>query len=334
MSPEGRDPRSELLMLVARLLDSLGPFSPGMRREDKWLTTEQIAIQLERPTEIDSLDGILREHEARCLQRLEKGLPSEALLRRAKYPDRTTALPLWGSVKHHKEPWIGYRPDRSDPPDDIPSFLRVPHASPHVFLSHTHHDAGLALRLAEVLAAMQIGAWRFETHIDQRGDIADCVRKAIAETACLVALVTRHSIASLWILTELHTALKSGVPVVLVVDSDDALLLELLESLQFPNPNAMFDQSVEYDRNVIRLLNSNYALRETEARAARYGGQVHDFLATLPSYLSSLPPDSAERTWQSALAFPQLPASWSGIVQLGDLQELRNRVRAMPAETH
>jgi len=82
---------------------------------------------------------------------------------------------------------------------------------------------------------MGIGSWRFETHIDQRGDIATCVREAITEAAGVVALVTRYSIASLWVLTELHTCLKAGGTIVLVVDADDALLIELLQSVLPPS---------------------------------------------------------------------------------------------------
>jgi hypothetical protein len=58
-----------------------------------------------------------------------------------------------------------------------------------VFLSHTHQDVNLALLLAETLAEMGIGSWRFETHIDQREDIADCVREAITEADGLDGLV-------------------------------------------------------------------------------------------------------------------------------------------------
>jgi hypothetical protein len=329
MNSEERDPK--LLASVAALLDKLGPFTSKTRREDKWRTTDQIANELGLfcANEIDHLNQVLREHEARCLKRSENGPPPEAVIRRAKYPDRTTALPLWGSITRHG--WIGNRPDRSDPPDDIPCSLRVPDTSPHVFLSHTHQDVDLALRLAEAFAAMQIGSWRFETHILQREDIADCVRKAIAETACLVALATRYSIASLWVLTELETALKARVPVVLVVDTDDALLLKLLESVRFPHlpPNGNVDNSVEYCRGVISPLNRDYALRETKSsRAGRYANQVHDFLSTLPGYLSSILPGTTQRVWRPALAFPQLPARWSGaVIKLGDLQELHGRIK-------
>src|SRR5262245_54367175 len=144
----------KLLARVATLLDNLGPFPDKTRREDKWRTTEQIVNELELKNNVDDLNRVLCEHEARCL-RSKKSPPPGALIRRANYPDRTTALPLWGSLKHHK--WIANRPYKNDPPEDIPPSLRVPDHSPHVFLSHTHRDTRLALCLAEELAKMQIG---------------------------------------------------------------------------------------------------------------------------------------------------------------------------------
>jgi len=166
--------QEELLSRVAELLDAIGPFPSGAKRDEKWRTTEQLANELKLfgRDAVTRLDQVLRDHEAEGLNRLEMGQAPERVVRRAKYPDRTTALPLWGSTKHHGQPWSGHRPDRSDPPDDLPSGLAIPESEPHVFLSHTSDDALTALRLAQTLADMRVGSWRFQTHIDQRGDIA------------------------------------------------------------------------------------------------------------------------------------------------------------------
>ena len=275
---------------------------------------------------MDRLDRVLRGHETDCVRRLEAGLPIAALVRRAKYPDRTTALPLWGSVKYHGSPWIGHRSERLDQPDDLLETLAVPNTAPQVFLSHTYHDRDLALELAETLAALEIGAWRFETQIDQRGDIADCVREAVAEAACLVALVTRHSVASLWVLTELHTALTSGQRVALLVDTGDPLLVRLLQSVWFPHPDSEFDLAVEYDQSVAHQLDQDYARVESESRAHRYVDQLHSFLASLPYYLGSVDPGTGRRIWQPALAFRSLPAGSSRHVEFACLQEIVNRL--------
>jgi len=88
----------ELLSRVTALLDALGPFSSGAIRDEKWRTTDQLANELELfgSDAVDFLDQVLRQHEAEGLKRLQMGLPPERVVRRAKYPDRTTALPLWG----------------------------------------------------------------------------------------------------------------------------------------------------------------------------------------------------------------------------------------------
>ena len=323
--------QADLLLRVARLLDAIGPFRSGATRDQKWRTTEQLANELGlcESDGIARLDQVLRQHEAEGLARLDAGLVPERVIRRAKYPDRTTALPLWGSTKYHGQPWRGHRPDRSDPAEDLPPGLAVPEDAPHVFLSHANDDAPAALCLAQALCAMRVGSWRFETHIHQRGDIAECVRAAIAEADALVALVTRTSIASLWVLTELHTSLEAQQTVALVVDANDPLLLQLLESACFPNPNEDFDLSVRYDRNVVRLLSRDYAGRHSESRAGRYEAQVGDFMATLPRYLGSLL-SPGHRVWRPALAFPSPPARWSGFITLAPLQDLLTRLENRP----
>jgi hypothetical protein len=321
---------SELLAAVAALLDEL-KFTPDMPREAKWRTTEQLANEmgLFGRDAVDRLDRVLREHERLSLERLTNGLEPDAKLRRAKYPDRTSALPLWGSATHHGQPWVGFQPDRSDPPEDLPATLFVPEGAPRLFLSHARKDSVLALRLAEALARMGIGSWRFETHIELTGDIADCVRGALNETAGFAALLTRHSIASLWVLTELETSLKAGKIVVLIVDADDALLLELLQSVHFPHPDGPYDLSVEYDRELFDRLTRDYGLTgESGTRTARYGDRLRDFLATLPSYLGAVPPGATKRVWRSVLAFPHRPARWSGFITLGHLEELAALVTA------
>ncbi|MCE3225189.1 MAG: hypothetical protein K0S58_3369 [Nitrospira sp.] len=323
--------QEELLSGVAELLDAIGPFPSGAKRHEKWRTTDQLANELGLfgCAAVARLDQVLRHHEAEGLHRLEMGLAPERDIRRAKYPDRTTALPLWGSTKHHGQPWSGHRPDRSDPAEDLPPSLAVPEGAPHVFLSHANDDAPTARRLAQALSAMRVGSWMFETHIDQRGDIAECVRAAIAEADALVALVTRTSIASLWVLTELHTALETQKAVFLVVDANDLLLLQLLESAGFRDPQKDFDLSVEYDRDVVKLMSQDYAGRKSQSRADRYEVQVGNFMATLPRYLGSVSSDGP-RVWRPALAFPSPPIRWSGFIALVSFHDLPRRLQNRP----
>lgn len=312
----------ELIRQIATILDGLGPFAKGAPRESKWLTTEQLANKLwqtDAHLHLKDLDESLSQYEAEYRERLEKGLKPDALIRRAVYPDRTTALPLWGATSHHGQPWLNQpAQQRMDPPDDIADSRRVSESAPHVFLSHASVDESLAASVAEALAKMNIGTWMFETNVGYGQNIAHCVRDAIKECSCCFALVTRDSISSLWVLTELHNALNVGRSCFLVLDSSDDLLLSLLKSLVFHYPNEMFDISVHYDKEVLAELQSAYAKRQDPgSRADRYQSQVVDFLATLPLYLNHLA--------QPAFAFPSLPQTWSGPLILngfGAVQEL------------
>jgi hypothetical protein len=147
MNSEELGSEPELLAAIATLLNKLR-FTRDMPREAKWGTTEQLTNEMELlgPDAVAHLDRVLREDEAQCLDRLAKGLSPRALIRRAKYPDRTTALPLWGSVKHHGPPWVGYRPDQSDPLHDVPSTLFVPDSAPHALFLVVHRTCSCLIR--------------------------------------------------------------------------------------------------------------------------------------------------------------------------------------------
>jgi hypothetical protein len=314
---------SPVIDQVAELLRAIGPFAEGAPRKDKWRTVEQLAYLLVgcygNKVNIDDLDLLLCDYEKMYRERMKRGLPPAAKIRRAVYPDQTTALSLWGSTEYHGQPWPKQPvAERADPPGDFPARLHLPEEAPRVFLSHAHRDVQLALRLVEALATRGIGAWMYETDIAYRDNIAECVRLAIKNAACCVALATRDSIASLWLLTELHTAVKLGRPVALVIDSADALLLDLLRLLKFNNPEADFDHSVDFRSGILDSLGADYSKCESSTRAARYQKQARDFLITLPLYLDHLN--------RPAFAFPECPAEWAGPIRLATVDDLADTV--------
>jgi len=314
----------ELFAAAAELLNKL-PNSPDLPREAKWRTVDQLAneLGLSGSEAFDRLDRVLRAHETRSLERLAKAEDAGALIRRAKYPDKTTALPLWGGVKPHGPPWKGYRPDRSDVPDDLPPALWVRDDAPQVFLSHAHQDTALAFEVAGWLAKKGIGSWMAETKIEQRKDIAECVRGAIADAAGFVVLVTRHSIASLWVMTEGQNCARAGRTMIVIVDARDPLLLELLQSLRFNAPGGPLDASVSYADHVLLQLKEAYRrIPVSQTRIDQYCVRAHDFLGTLPSYLRSV----ANGPWRPALAFPEMPINWSGPIALEPIEELPSRL--------
>ena len=309
MTPQETQQDRELIDHVAAILDDLGPFAPNARRSTKWRTTEQLANDLADRlpgVALEQLDDALTRYEHAVRDRLSRGEPPNARIRRATYPDRTTALPLWGSTREHGQPWPSQAPaTRIDAPTDLPPDLRLPESAPCVFLSHTRHDSELTLRIAAELARSGFRSWLFEAHIAQRGPIAACVREAIASVRHCLAIVTRDSIASLWVLTELHTAIKAGRTVRLVVDTSDATLMELLASVRFRRDSQSYPVLL-YDETVVERLREDYEQRHSHSRVGRYANQVRDFLATIPDYLAG----------RSAFAYPEVPAKWNGAVGL------------------
>lgn len=309
---------SEIIAQITTLLDNLPHEGP---REATWRTTDQLTNELVRrgfEVDLDDVDQALTRHEARYRKQLEDGLPAEAYIRRATYPDRRTALALWGSTNVHRAPWPSQpASERLDSPQTLTSATHVDESAPRAFLSHTHNDAVLATAMVSALANMQIGAWMFESDIEYRRPIAKCVRAAIEQCACCVGLLTRTSIASLWVLTELDTALECKKPVLLVIDVADELLLHLLASVRFQNPKGPFDFGVQYCQEVVDKLHADYCLRESESRANRYLGQVRDFLASLPTYLAG----------RCALGFPCAPPTWSGSFAVQGIETLMDQVQ-------
>jgi hypothetical protein len=314
------DSDREIIRAITAILDALGPIHAKARREEKWRRADQLANEIDRPKEgitIDRVADVLTRYEAAIRDRMKHGLPPDAVVRRATYPDGTTVLPLWGSTKHHGQPWLEQSSaNRVDEPSDIPTALQLPEEAPCVFLSHTSQDTDLAFRLASDIARLGFRSWMFETHIEQRGPIAECVRTALATCKRCLALVTRDSIASLWVLTELQTALKAGTPVTLVLDASDEALVRLFESVRFSHAELRDDLSVLYDAELVAQMRDDYTRRHSSRRANAYQEQARDFLATLPVYLSG----------RTAIAYPRFPTSWRSVVPLSGLNELEREL--------
>ena len=152
---------NDVILRVAKILEDLGPFPKTAPRHQKWRTTEQLANALwhsDAHLHLEELDQLLTQYEAEYRDQLKRGINPVALIRRAVYPDRTTALPLWGATVHHGQPWLSQSSgQRADPPEDFPDLEGVPESAPHVFLSHASGDSSLAGDIARTLAAKQIG---------------------------------------------------------------------------------------------------------------------------------------------------------------------------------
>lgn len=321
MKIENAPSNTRIITQVAAILDQLGPFQEGTLRQDKWRTTEQLAheifVNTGKRIDLDIMDRVLRQYEKDYQVRLKQGLDPEVLIRRAKYPDRTTVLPLWGSTKYHGQPWADLPAfEKFDPPEDYSEALKVPAEAPRVFVSHTHQDSALAFQLAEALAALGVGAWMYETEIGYGENITASVRKELASCAGCLAVVTRDSIASLWVLTELHSTIEVNKPVILVFNKHDDQLLALFRSVGLKTKSADFDFCVQYDHDIVCALKTDFIKRQSASRVGRYASQVHDFLVSLPMYLQGKP----------ALVFPDLPEDHFGSIPINPLHTLPERL--------
>lgn len=275
-----------LMVVIAEYLESLGPFPEGAIRADKWRTTEQLLHELNpKGWSLIELDEELLRREMAWEERLAQGLQPNTRIRRAYYPDRTTVLPLWGATKWLKPPTPGMSRRRVDQPQDLPEDLQTAEGSPTVFLSYSSTDRDLSMQIARETARLGLTPWMFETHIDHYGDIPKSVQAAIRKAECLISVVTRRSLASLWMLTELHSAYEMGKSLVMIIDANDDDLVHLFRSIkQQKEPDEVFDHGVQYCEAVVTDMAEDYGFVRDLDKATTYRQRVHDFLASIPMY--------------------------------------------------
>jgi len=76
-----------------------------------------------------------------------------------------------------------------------------------VFLSHSHADRHLAIRLAETLRSHNIPTWYSERHIAAAEQWVDQIGVALDRCDWFVVLLTPAAVASKWVKRELTYAL-------------------------------------------------------------------------------------------------------------------------------
>ncbi len=86
--------------------------------------------------------------------------------------------------------------------------------APLIFLSHAHHDAGLALDLARALESRGARCWLSERDVPPGADYAACVVRAVEECRTLVVLVTPEADASVHVRREMDLALAARRPII------------------------------------------------------------------------------------------------------------------------
>src|SRR5262249_50252761 len=125
--------------------------------------------------------------------------------------------------------------------------------APQVFVSYSFRDMHLAARMRLTLGREYgFRPWLASEMLEKEGLIFEGVRAALESSAWILILLTRHSLGSAWIDTEVNTALglsrvedsivsdnRMKKPVVFVADANDSDLLNVLGSLS-PDRDVMF----------------------------------------------------------------------------------------------
>ena len=83
--------------------------------------------------------------------------------------------------------------------------------TPNLFLSYSHRDKDLAIKLYDALVALGAKVWRDEVELRTGESIVQRVGAAVLDADFVVALISRHSVQSEWCQKELSLAATRGL---------------------------------------------------------------------------------------------------------------------------
>jgi len=83
--------------------------------------------------------------------------------------------------------------------------------TPQVFLSHNWEDKGMARLLASRLSGRGIGVWLDEAEIKLGDSLIEKIRAGLDQVDYVVALLSRSSLASMWVAKELDVAMNQEI---------------------------------------------------------------------------------------------------------------------------
>ncbi len=106
-----------------------------------------------------------------------------------------------------------------------------------VFISHSSHDQGLVISLANLLSKFGVAVFVAEWYLDPGERLDKKVFTQITNSDCIVALLTRNGIRSNWVQQEVGYSLQQGKLVVPIVekgiDSKDLAALQGMEYIEY-----------------------------------------------------------------------------------------------------
>lgn len=137
-----------------------------------------------------------------------------------------------------------------------------------VFISHSSNDHPFVERLVERLNADGIETWLDDADIALGESIPAAIEKGLSESQYFVAILSKSSVASDWVKTELNVAINKLIkkeiviiPVLLDITADEMpALISFLKGITFSESN--WDACYSELKKVILNKNESYALRK------------------------------------------------------------------------
>ncbi len=288
---------NEFFEKLASKLQSLPTAQEASKREESWMTAE----------EIQKWSGIPRspaEIEQALLHRWQRAQLGH--IRPAKYPHQDNLSRLWGHIERVRPlDKVHLEPFRLDAPLELEP-LELPPGAPQLFISFCSLDLELAIQVRQSLAEQGIYSWLYLDQIKTGDTIFEAVRAGMNTCFGLIGLLTRTSIGSAWVSSELQTGLEIGKSIFAVFDAGDEELMRLLEDWK---P----DQPIKRDNSLIDPLEESYSQKAPQ----RHAGGYRDGVWSLFTYLAK---------YSSRVFYPKRPTGWLGDKDFIDFQTMVDRI--------
>jgi hypothetical protein len=170
-----------------------------------------------------------------------------------------------------------------------------------VFLSHSHADKEFVKKLANDLSQKGIRVWRDEAEMKVGDSLLDKISEAIDETDYLGVVLSKSSVRSRWVMTEVKIAMTKEI-----MGKQVKVLPLLLENCKIPNYlrgkiYADFRNPIEYEDVLTRIVMSVMP------------ASIHHPEASSTLGISGIETMSGE------------PAEWANSLMLDELQRLPNQ---------
>lgn len=281
---------------LSKKLEQLPSVYEGVNREESYMTAEQIKLWWGTRCSAEEIQQAL-------VNRWQLDLLNN--IRPAKYPDQHSLLLLWGH-KTRLRPNSEVRLHNEDEPLEL-EVLHLPEDAPQLFVSFSSKDLVLAVKMRKCLAELGFGTWLYVTNIKKDRLISEIVQSGIKNCVGVVALLTRVSIGSAWVYTEVNVSINSGKPVFGIFDAMDAELIQLLQAW---HPDRTFNSKSLEIAPFVKWYSDNIGEHHIDG----YTTSLCDLLNTLNKY-------------SGLVLYPTRPKNWNGEDIFLDFRELEEKLK-------